>query len=65
MDVKKMKKNWDKETIELIEISREALRVSRKIREEREKQEEKKQPECPYEEALKINPYISKDKIIY
>ena len=56
-DIKKIEKNLDKETKELIELSREMLRISRKMREE--KLEQSKQS-TPYEEATKINPYISK-----
>ena len=56
MDMKKIEKNLDKETLELIELAREMVRISRKTREE--KPEEKKKLTA-YEEAVKRNPYIS------
>ena len=61
MDIKKIEKHQDKETKELIELSREILRISRKMR---EKKPEQKKQSTPYEEAMKINPYISKYSII-
>lgn len=62
----KMEKGWSKETIELIEISREMLRISRQMREAEKKwrDSQSKQPD-PCEDALKNNPYISKEKITY
>ena len=57
MNIKKIEKQLDKETKQLIELSREMLRISRKIREE--KPEQNKQ-QTSYEEVIKINPYISK-----
>ena len=56
-DIKKIEQNLDKETRELIELSREMLRISRKMREEKT---EKIKQITLYEEAKKINPYISK-----
>ena len=60
-DIKKIEQNLDKETKELIELSRELLRISRKMREEKS---EKIKQSTPYEEAIRINPYISKYNII-
>ena len=63
---KQMEKGWSRETIELIEISKEMLRISRKMREEEQKLQNKQNKKLdPYEEALKNNPYISKEKIDY
>ena len=56
-NIKKIEQNLDKETKELIELSTEMLRISRKIREEKPN---KIKQSTPYEEATKINPYISK-----
>lgn len=60
-DIKKIEQNLDKDTKELIELSREMLRISRKMREEKS---EKIKQSTPYEEATRINPYISKYNII-
>ncbi len=62
----KMEKGWSKETIELIEISREMLRISRQMREAEKKRRDSqnKQPDS-CEEGLKNNPYISREEITY
>ena len=63
MEMKKIEKNLDKETLELIELAREMVRISRKTREEKPKEKKKL---TAYEEAKKINPYLSKyDNISY
>ena len=54
--LKKIEKNLDKETRELIEFSTEMLRISRKRREERS---DAIKQSTPYEEVIKMNPYIS------
>ena len=56
MSIKQIEKGLDKETKELIELSKEMLRISRKMRDEKSKQNKQS---TPYEEAIKINPYIS------
>ena len=61
-EMKKIEQNLDKETKELIEFSAEVLRISRKNREEKPA---KVKQSTPYEEAKKINPYISKYNIVY
>ncbi len=47
----------DKQTKELMEISREVLDVSLKLNKKNQKLEK---PGTPYEEAVKMNPYVSK-----
>ena len=56
-EIKEIQQNLDKETKELIEFSAEILRISRKNREEKPTRVKQS---TPYEEAKKINPYISK-----
>ena len=67
--IKEPKNGWSKETIELIEIAREIVRVSRKIREEEEKAKAvpaDTKEETAYEKVAKINPYLSKyDTVFY
>ncbi|MDE2698324.1 MAG: hypothetical protein OXI23_05595 [Gemmatimonadota bacterium] len=62
-DIKKIEQNLDKETKELIELSREMLRISRKMREEKV-EKIKQSTSTPYEEAIRINPYLSKYSVI-
>ncbi len=57
-NIKKIEENLDKETKKLIEVSREVLRIARKMR--LEKVETTKKDETPYEKVAKMNPYISK-----
>ena len=56
-EIKKIEQNLDKDIKELIEFSTEMLRISRKTRQEKST---KVKQSTPYEEALKINPYLSK-----
>ena len=56
-----MRKTLDKETLELIELARDMVRISRKIREKNPKPKKKL---TAYEEAVERNPYISKYKKI-
>ena len=56
-NLKNIEGTLDKETKELIEISREMLRIARKMRVE--KTEPAKKEETPYEKVAKMNPYIS------
>ncbi len=66
-DFKNQEKSKSIDTAKLIEISREVLRVARRLREEEEKREKKpSKPLTPYEECVKNNLYISNwDKISY
>ena len=60
-EFKKQEKNRSIDTAKLIEISREVLRVARRLREE-EKTPVK--PLTPYEECVKNNPYLSKYDVV-
>ena len=66
-EYKNQEKSKSIDTAQLIEISREVLRMVRKLREEEEERERKHaKPLTPYEECVKNNPYISNwDKISY
>ncbi len=55
-------KNQSIDTARLIEISRQVLRVARRLRKQNEKPTK---PLTPYEECLKTNPYLSKYDIIF
>ena len=62
-NIKKIEQNLDEDIQKLIEFSREILRISRNRKKEKL---EKTKENTPYEEAKKINPYISKyDTISY
>lgn len=62
MEIKQIEKNLDQETKDLIELSREILGISRKIQNKKVIQD--KPNTTAYEEAIKINPYLSKDNVI-
>ena len=65
-EFKDQEKSRSIDTAKLIEISREVLRVARKLREEEEREKKPAKPLTPYEECVKNNPYISNwDKISY
>ena len=65
-EFKDKEKSRSVDTARLIEISREVLRVARKLREEEERDKKPAKPKTLYEELVEINPYLSKyDMISY
>ena len=63
---KDQEKSKSIDTAKLIEISREVLRVARKLREEEEREKKPAKPKTLYEELVEINSYLSKyDMISY
>ena len=66
-DFKNLDKSKSVDTAKLIEISREVLKVARKLREEEEEREKKHaKPKTLYEELVEINPYLSEyDTVSY
>ena len=62
-DLRNIEGTLDKETKDLIELSREMLRIARKMRVE--KQEPATKEETPYEKVAKMNPYISNYNTVF
>ena len=60
-ELKNHQKHRSIDTAKLIEISRQVLRVARRLQEEDKKPTK---PLTPYEECVKTNPYLSKYDII-